>query len=59
MDKYRELLFLKELNGVGPVRINKFYVPVLLKGTGLDDLISIVKSNLKFLLSTVDSTKSY
>ncbi len=47
MNKYRELLFLKELNGVGPVRINKFYVPMLSDGTGFDDLVSIVKENEK------------
>lgn len=47
MDKYRELLFLKELNGVGPVRINKFYVPLLQNGMDIDLLVKTVRDNEK------------
>ena len=35
MNNYRELIFLKELNGVGPARINKVYIPLLLNGIEL------------------------
>lgn len=44
MNKYKELSFLQELPGVGPAKINKFYVPLLKSGTGLDALIKIVKT---------------
>ena len=47
MDKYRELIFLKELNGVGPVRINKFYVPFLQNGMDIDGLVKTVRDNEK------------
>ena len=45
MNNYRELIFLKELNGVGPARINKIYIPLLLNGIELDSLISFVREN--------------
>ena len=47
MNKYRELLFLKELNGVGTVRINKFYLPFLSGGSDLDALAAIAKESEK------------
>ena len=45
MNNYKELLFLKELNGVGPARINRFYVPKLSKNMDIVALITIVKEN--------------
>ena len=47
MEKYKELLFLKELNGVGPVRINKFYLPLLSGETDLEALVAIAKESEK------------
>ena len=34
-----ELLFLKEISGVGPARIIKHYLPELKQGMGLEDLV--------------------
>ena len=47
MNKYKELLFLKGIKGVGPVRINKFYVPLLQSGLDFDGLVKTVKDNEK------------
>ena len=47
MNKYKELLFLKGIKGVGPVRINRFYVPLLQNGLDFDGLIKTVKDNEK------------
>ena len=45
--KYKELLFIKELNGVGPVRINTFYLPLLQQGADIEQLKQIALENEK------------
>lgn len=45
MDKLGALLFLKELSGVGPARINKFYLPELKQGMDLNELVDFVQHN--------------
>lgn len=47
MEKLTELLFLKELSGVGPARINKFYLPELRQGVELNELAKIASENEK------------
>lgn len=45
MYKYRELLFLKKINGVGNAKINKTYLPLLQTVTGFEELVSYVRKN--------------
>lgn len=47
MEKLTELLFLRELSGVGPARINKFYLPELRQGMDFDGLIKYASENEK------------
>lgn len=47
MDKLLELLFLRELSGVGPVRINKFYIPELRQGIDFEELTKLAQENEK------------
>lgn len=47
MDKLVELLFLRELSGVGPARINKFYLPELRQGMDFDELVKYANENEK------------
>lgn len=42
-----ELLFLRELSGVGPARINKFYLPELRQGMDFDELVKYANENEK------------
>lgn len=42
MDKLGALLFLKELSGVGPARINKFYLLELKQGMDLNKFVDFV-----------------
>ena len=46
-----ELLFLKELSGVGPARINKFYLPELSQGMDFEELVKFANENEKKLSS--------
>ncbi len=56
MDKLCELIFLKELSGVGPARINKFYLPELKQGMDLTELTEFVQENEQKLSSDDIST---
>lgn len=47
MKAFKELLFLSKLNGVGPVRINKFYLQYLKQNIEFDELCKIVLENEK------------
>lgn len=47
MEKLRELLFLRELSGVGPARINKFYLPEFRQGLEFDGLVKLASENEK------------
>lgn len=47
MKAYKELLFLSKLNGVGPARINKFYMNYLKRNMDITALQSIARENEK------------
>lgn len=47
MRKIEEILFLKELPGVGPARISKFYIPELNMGMEFDELVKFASENEK------------
>lgn len=47
MEKLVELLFLRELSGVGPARINKFYLPELRLGMDFEGLVKFASENEK------------
>ncbi len=45
MKNFSELLFLKELSGVGPARIIKHYLPELKQGMEMEDLVLFAKES--------------
>ncbi len=45
MNNLSELLFLKELHGIGPAKIIKQYLPELIQGMELDELVKFVYKN--------------
>lgn len=58
MEKLEELLFLRELSGVGPARINKFYLPELRQGADLNGIATIaVESEKKVSLDDIEHAK--
>ncbi len=60
MDKLSELVFLKELKGIGPARINKFYLPELKQGMELSELTEYVRANeLKLTPESISTALDY
>ncbi len=45
MNNLKELLFLREISGIGPARIIKHYLPALIQGMELDELVEYVQQS--------------
>ena len=57
MNKFKELLFLKNINGLGKVKINKNYLHLLNEFSDLDDLISEMEFKFKFEYDKLENAK--
>lgn len=57
MNKFKELLFLKNIKGLGKVKINKNYLALLDDESDLDDLIATIEFKFKIPLENLENAK--
>lgn len=57
MEKFRELLFLKNIKGLGNSKINKNYLELLDEYSDIDDLISEIEFKFKTSLEILEDAK--
>ena len=57
MNKFKELLFLKSIKGLGKVKINKDYLYLLEEFSDLDDLISEMEFKFNFSYDKLENAK--
>ena len=57
MNKFKELLFLKNIKGLGNVKINKNYLGLLDEYSDLDDLISEIEYKFNIPLDNLENAK--
>lgn len=57
MNKFKELLFLKNIKGLGNTKINKNYLGILDEYDNLDDLIAEIEYKFKLSLKNLENAK--
>lgn len=58
MNKFKELLFLKNIKGLGKVKINNNYLELLEEFSDLDDLIAEIEYKFKISLDKLENAKT-